>query len=375
MKVLCVIDSLGSGGAQRQMAQLACGLKQRGHAVELFLYHPGAGHFRADVDAAGIPVHEVPRRGGTGFSLEVLHGLRRLLSNDDFDAIISFQPTANVYAALARLHRLDCRLIVSERSAAANTTSPIRRALAYLGNLGATAVVCNSHSHAAHVSRSPGLGRKTHAIWNGYGMSALADPGVSSPGGLRQLLVVGRVSAEKNGLRLMKALAAFLQRNGRVPLVQWAGRQDSNQGSRQARQQMEEFLAAHPELARNWRWLGEVSDVGRLYRQADALVLVSLYEGLPNVVCEAMLAGCPVIASDVCDNPLLLGTNERGLLCDPLSPESICDAIERLDRMSTQDRTAMAGRACRFAEENLSLDRMVSAYEQLLVGDPAWKVA
>ena len=33
MRILCVIDSLGSGGAQRQMVNLAVGFKSKGHQV------------------------------------------------------------------------------------------------------------------------------------------------------------------------------------------------------------------------------------------------------------------------------------------------------------------------------------------------------
>ena len=46
------------------------------------------------------------------------------------------------------------------------------------------------------------------------------------------------------------------------------------------------------------------------------------------VLCEAMLSGCFVVASSVCDHPKIIGDNERGILCDPLSPESICIALE-----------------------------------------------
>ena len=68
----------------------------------------------------------------------------------------------------------------------------------------------------------------------------------------------------------------------------------------------------------------------------------SIYEGLPNVICEAMLFGCPVIASDVSDNSVILGkNNERGILCDPHSPMSIYDAIERLEHMSNTARLRM----------------------------------
>ena len=39
MKILIVIDSLGSGGAQKLAVNLANGLEIKGHVVEVFIYH------------------------------------------------------------------------------------------------------------------------------------------------------------------------------------------------------------------------------------------------------------------------------------------------------------------------------------------------
>ena len=50
MKILCVIDSLGSGGAQRQLVGLAIGFKERGHEVSFLVYH---GRLKIYVELVG----------------------------------------------------------------------------------------------------------------------------------------------------------------------------------------------------------------------------------------------------------------------------------------------------------------------------------
>lgn len=130
--------------------------------------------------------------------------------------------------------------------------------------------------------------------------------------------------------------------------------------------QMDQFLLNHPTIASNWSWLGEVDDVKKLYHQSDALILVSIYEALPAVIMESMIEGCFVIASDICDNKLVIGNNERGLLCKPLSPESICDAIEKLNTLSFNSKKKILKNARVFAESNFNVDKMVSSYELLL---------
>ena len=57
MKILLVIDSLGSGGAQRQIVNLAKGLKKNGHIVEIFIYDNSNNFFHDDIINSNIIVH------------------------------------------------------------------------------------------------------------------------------------------------------------------------------------------------------------------------------------------------------------------------------------------------------------------------------
>ena len=114
MKVLLIIDHFGSGGAQRQMVELACGLSRRGHVVEMFVYFPHHDFFRAHLDDLHILVHEHPKLG-VG-SIRVVMGLAGVMRRGMFDVAVSFLSTANIYAELARLAAPRTRLIVSERT-------------------------------------------------------------------------------------------------------------------------------------------------------------------------------------------------------------------------------------------------------------------
>lgn len=368
MRILCVIDSLGSGGAQRQIVYLACGLVRQGHEVEFFLYHPGQNHFRPELDRVKIEIHEARRNKRTGFCLEVLRQLSRLMSDRQYEAVISFQVTANIYVALARFAYPHCLFVACERNSSSVTPERCRRLLAWFANVSASHVVCNSVSQAQYISRLPGLSKKTSAIWNGYPVGVTSTSRRFIKGRVRRLLVVGRVTSQKNGLRLLQAMKHYFDKHGTMPSVHWAGRRDADSASLQYQNELDSFLENHPEIAKNWRWLGEVKTIDRLYTGSDAVILPSLFEGLPNVICEAMISGCPVIASDVCDHPLLIGREERGLLFDPLSSLSICEAIERLETLPFERREEMVVQARRFAEEHLSIEKMVKGYEALLYG-------
>lgn len=366
MKILCVIDSFGSGGAQRQMVNLACGLKDKGHDVAFFVYYPNETFYRPLVEKAGIPVHEVTK--GRGFSFKVLWRLIRLLRTNQFDGIISFLTTPNIYCELARLGSRCPRLIVSERSSSIGETSPIISVLRRLFHLSADCVVANSKTHAAWLRRLPWLRKKAYTIYNGYAISAPNPRKLKVRDGPLKYLVVGRVHPGKNGLRLIEALALFYRKHGTCPVVSWAGRREADADSCKYIEEMERMIELIPEIAANWHWLGERDDVPNLLASHDALLHQSLFEGLPNVVCEAFIYGCPVIASSVCDHPLLVKDGVRGLLCDPLSAHSICAAIERFEGLSTQERKQLGINTRKYADENLSIERMVRSYEDLLNG-------
>ena len=93
------------------------------------------------------------------------------------------------------------------------------------------------------------------------------------------------------------------------------------------------------------------------------MVLTSRYEGLPNVICESMLLGCPVIATSVSDNPYILGKNkERGILCKPNSPISLLKAIEYFESMTPEKHFKMVKQAREFAKTNFDLEIMVKKY-------------
>jgi glycosyltransferase involved in cell wall biosynthesis len=365
MYILFVIDSLGSGGAQRQIVNLACGFKAKGHDVELFIYHPELDFYRKIINESGITVNEI--YGVSGFSLKVVQALALLLRKKKFEALISFLPSPNIYSILACLYCFaKVKLIVSERSSSkgdATIIEPILRRILYVKTRSLTV---NSYDHLVALKRYFWLKRKISVIYNGYSFSLKSKFIPNTSGKKISFIVVGRNSVVKNGVRLLEALLLFANRNGYVPNISWAGRQELDHKSLSVRAEMDRLIASNFLLQAGWQWLGERSDIPQLLSNSDALIHVSLYEGLPNVICEAFIEYKPVIASSVCDHPLLVEDGVRGFLCDPLSPESICYAIERFIALSPVERNVLGRNARRYAEEYLTLDRMVKEYEVLL---------
>lgn len=362
MKILCVIDSFGSGGAQRQLVNLACGLKGRGHEVHAFVYYPHQNFFRGELDRFNIPVHSVEKKGKLG--LNVLTALVALLRTEGFDVLVSFLDTPNVYSALAKLISPKLKLIVSERSSYHHDKN---RFLAFLKRalyIFSDSVVTNSLTQAGWLRRYPWLTRRVVTIYNGFPLPSAPASSQVMPS--VKFLVIGRIGPEKNGLRLVEALELFRAKNGYVPEISWVGKEDVLPAGQRYVRSLKALIDAHPLVSAKWNWLGECRNVMELLAEHRALIHPSLYEGLPNVVCEAFIAGRPVLASDVCDHGYLIGDEERGLLFDPYSPHSIMETLDRAASWTTDAWKLHCKNAWGYASTNLVVSRMVDQYESLM---------
>ncbi len=363
MKVLLMIDHFGPGGAQRQIVELACGMKRRGHEVEMFIYFPEHDFFRPLLDEHRIIVHQYAK--GMGFSLGVLAKVIELVRSRRFDVVVSYLTSANIYAELAMLLAGSSKLVISERTSHHDDKSPARAYLRRVMHAVSDKVVANSRTHCDWLKRKWWLRKKTTYIYNGLNLQRFCpEPGVALSADLH-LIGIGRIGPEKNILNLIAALGILQTQSGDSPQVSWAGPRDDSKHGRRYCRQIDEALEALPEIRRRWHWLGVQANIPALLRRHHALIHPSLYEGLPNVVCEALATGVPVLASDVCDHSLLVAEDVRGFLFDPESPQSIAVAIARFKGLSVNDRARFSHNAREYAEANLSIEKMVTSYENL----------
>jgi len=363
-KVLCVLDSLGSGGAQRQMVNLMRGLAKRGWSVSLFVYHPHLDFFRAELDKEPIEVIECSLRALGGFG--VLRHLIATMQRGQYDAAISFLNRPNLLLELASLFAPRTKIVVSERNSYSEHASLVPRLLSRLPHLLANAVVANSRTQADWLRGLPWLKHKTICIRNGFAVKEpLELPGKSHASKLR-IVGIGRVQPQKNISALIAALSIFEDRNGWAPTVTWIGDTGENSGFGSYASELRRQLEACPSIAKNWVWMGERHDIDEQIGAHHILVLPSMYEGFPNVLCEAFMLGRVVIASAIGDNAELVGNYERGVLVDPAKPKSIAVALEKCARWSAAEWEEKSLNAHRFAASHFSNEKMVGEYELLI---------
>ncbi len=368
MNVLLVIDSLGSGGAQRQLVNLALGLKEKKYNVKVFIYNTSDNFFLNNLSKNGIKIYYADKYKKFPIFLKqifIIFNLRKVIKNN-IDSIISFQHLPSIYSAFAKIGLGRKKIIIGQRTSSEAPTNIIKRSLFYFSAYLSDAIVTNSKKEKEFLEKVSIFSKKVRFIWNGYKIDSSVKKISLKKKQLKKLLILGRVAAPKNGLNLLKGILIFLERNGWCPEITWVGRKDTDKLSIKMQNQMDSFLNNNPEILSKFKYIKEQRELYKFYHNTDALILPSLYEGLPNVICESMIIGCPVLASSISDNPLILGGG-RGLLFNPNSPKSICNVIEMFYQMNINDIINMTQKAEKFAKSNFNLSKMIDKYESLLL--------
>jgi GalNAc-alpha-(1->4)-GalNAc-alpha-(1->3)-diNAcBac-PP-undecaprenol alpha-1,4-N-acetyl-D-galactosaminyltransferase len=364
VKLLFVIDNLSTGGAQRQMVNLGVGLHQLGHQIDFFCYAPGdllAGPLRA----ADIPVRIVQKK--SRFSPDVLFALRDQIHARGYDLLLSYMTTPNVYAILAtRFLPRRPRIVISERLNDLPGKGTLMQEMSrQLYRLADHVVVNSHHQREDFVRRYRWMSGRISTIYNGVDVKLFHPPEHEPADEPFRLLSIASIALHKNGLCLLSALAVLDTEYGLCPYVSWAGQHVTDNPVRAAYiRKMDDAIAAQA-LGERWKWLYQQKDVIPLYHGHHALIHPSYLEGLPNVVCEALACGRPVIVSNVLDHPRLVQHGISGYLFEPQDAHDLARCIKRLHDMSADERHEMGQQGRRFAEQHLSLERLCHDYERL----------
>jgi glycosyltransferase involved in cell wall biosynthesis len=205
----------------------------------------------------------------------------------------------------------------------------------------AVAVVPNATGGggAADVAGAGGAGATGAAGVNGGGAAGVSGGGLGEPApepGF--LLVVGRLRIRKGVDVLLAAMPELLSRQPSARLV--------IAGDGEHRAALERHAAALG-LGESVTFLGRAgaAQVRELLRGAAALVVPSIYEGMPLVVLEAMEAAVPVVASRVAGIPEVVEDGRTGWLVPPEDPSGLAGALAAvLSDPAAARRRGAAGR-------------------------------
>jgi len=363
IRVALCITELDLGGAERCLTELALRVDRRRFTPVVYCLGPRPTREDASclpaLEMAGIEVHCLGGRGVWQFPIVVAR-LRRLLAAQNPHLVQTFLFHANllgrIAARRARVKRVVSGIRVAERAA---------RWHLWLDRLTEGWVdryVCVSQPVAQFsMSRGHLPSKKLVVIPNGidldrYPAKQLADlTALGVPAGHRTVAFVGRLEHQKGVPWLIETARSWLTKLPDCDLL-LVGKGP-----------LEGPLAVACRaagIAERVHFAGWRSDVPEILAAADVLVLPSVWEGMPNVVLEAMASRRPVVATDVEGVRELLGPSATQQIVRYGDTEGLSDKIVSLIR----DRAvaaAVGGENRRWVEQNFPISRTVAAYEDL----------
>ena len=174
------------------------------------------------------------------------------------------------------------------------------------------------------------------------------------------LLSVGRLHAQKNVAYLLKLLAA-IRAQYQTPITARIV------GDGPERPRLEQ-LAADLGLTGSVQFEGwlDREAVRQAYQSATFLIHASVYEGMSNVILEALASGLPVAASRIPGNSELIQDGKNGFLFDPAAdPAELADRIWPFFRDQTEWQPLSLG-ARSTIEKKISWGHVADLYEQLM---------
>lgn len=359
MKYLLVIDNLGSGGAQNQLSLLALTLKQKGAQVSVFTYYP-QNFFKKRLLDANVELLYKAKTSKLG--MEVIFAITSLLKEKSYDIIISYLNTPNLYAILAvQLSGKSIPTIVSYRSKTDFSTIDFwsLKTQEWV-NRNATHIICNSHHERANWLRKyPKLIKKISTIYNGLDRTKFRFREMKRA----DFIVVGKVRPLKNAHQLVEALYILKTKFHHEIFIHWYGGRVFKQKSYQEYLYETNNKIKKYNLESQWFWYDPVDNLHDIYGHYRALIHPSLLEGLPNVICEALSCGTPVLASNILDHPRLVKQGERGFLFDPTNSEEIANVIMEFLSLSEEKLGEIYENCTAYAQAELSIESIVNKYE------------
>ena len=357
-RVMLMTDEMEVGGSQRQIVQLALGLKARGVTCAV-LYFINPSFLVEQLQAAGIETIRVNKtaRVDPGFVRRLRQAIRAWAP----DVVHCYSFTAELWGAIA------CRLLPARERPV--LISSVRGTYEWYGrnqwrmkrwvSSQSASIISNSREGAEYAARQMHWPmHHFHVVHNGV---SVTEPDAARVDLLRQhylqntfdtlVLFVGRLVEHKNLPRLLQAFAQVVKQRPRTRLL-LAGSGPLHDAL--AAQIGQLGLQDHALL------LGEQSEVPALMEAADLVVLPSLREGLSNVVLEAMALGRAVLSTPVGGIPQAIDNGRHGVLVEPTDTDALARAL-----LTLIDDPALRERLGRAAQhkvlEQYSPPAMVSA--------------
>ena len=321
MKILHIITSLHTGGAEKLIIDLTPRLRELGHSVDVLLFDGSDTPFKQQLVAAGITILELGK-GGSVYN--PLHIFKLIPIIRQYDIIHTHNTAPQLFAAIANIFG-KTKLITTEHN-----TDNRRRHLWWYKPIDRfmynqyKEVICISDQAEENLQNYIGRCRANiSTIYNGVDIQKYATAQPSNElnniaPNCKKIIMVAGFRYQKDQDTLIRA-TALLPQEFHTFLV--------GDGERR---EICENLAIAEGVSDRVHFMGIRMDVPELLKAADYVVMSSHWEGLSLASIEGMSVGKPFLASDV--DGLREITTNAGVLFQHQNATQLAEEIKMLDK-------------------------------------------
>ena len=375
IKILHLIPTLLSGGAERQLANLVASTSKEliDHVVCVI---GEADFFAPQVIEAGYKVIELGISAKRPF-FKVASEFRRVIRAEKPDIIHSWLYDANISARLAVFPKGKIPIITSlqlpdyePEAIRIGGWNPNKvRGLKAIDKFTARAlkpyfVACSQFVKDSYKRHFGFDESKTEVIYNSVDPAFLTAPAseltklraeLALPANAFIYLHVGRLDPQKNHKILFEAFRRVAAETPNAYLFL------AGVGSLESELKK---LARELQINEKVLFLGRRNDIGALLETADVFVFPSSFEGLGVALVEAMFKSLPCIASRIEVFQEFIDNGETGLLIDPESAGELRNAMIELYK-NADLRKSLGEKAFLIAESRFRSDKTALEWEEL----------
>ena len=345
MKILFIIASLGSGGAERVLSNLANIISKK-HDVTIATFSNSIPFYALDEKVKHIKL-DLLKPSQSAFqsfknSVNRLTVLMRIMRDIHADVNISFMTQTNILAILASKF-IRRKIIVAERAVydfyPSRAIHVLRRATYPFADFLVTQTVEDSQRY--HFIK------KTEVVYNPIFIEKIERTKE------KIVLAVGRLDKNK-GFDLLIETFAQLESKGWKLIIAGDGEE------RESLIELIENLNLN-----NVELIGKRKDIFQWYAKASVFVLPSKKEGFPNVLIEAMASGCAAVSFDCPSGPAEIIMHEKnGLLVEDQNREVLASVLQRvMNDKALRERLAYYAMEVR---QKYALEKIALQWEEII---------
>jgi len=340
-RVLFITPSLSKGGAETQLLKVARFLNSRQYQVMIISLKP-IKEFNIDLDKEGIKLLMLDN--WTGGAMMNMVRLFRAVRDFRADVVVAFMFIAIIFSRLLKLF-FSFRLISTIRISVINRKWFIPFKVTSLLD---DSIVYNSKASKQNFEENKLVSKPGLVIYNGITIPTLKPLEPENHFKPFVWTCIGHFRWNKDYHTLFRAIAILKDKNFRVDILGglnneiWPFKMIEELG-----------------IVDNVRIMGFKPNASEYLEDADAFVLSSFSEGMPNAILEAMAYCKPIVATDIDGNHEVITDAGCGYLTEVANAEDLAEKMLTMMKLTDAGRYALGHAGRKFIEANFSEEKVL----------------